>query len=197
MFSICIYLCIFNYLCLYLPTSLSTYLSPIYLLSIFSILSTASARWLRKNSHPSYLNRPCDILLKTQRALWVRESISQFKRDTFPYSKVPSATPVQMLVLFGRIGGVLLWNRLISLSILRASLVAKLVKSLPAAQETRVRLLGREDPLEKAMETHSSILVWKIPWTEESNGLQSVGWQRVRHDWAANFRFTFRIGGVS
>ena len=197
MFSICIYLCIFNYLCLYLPTSLSTYLSPIYLLCIFSILSTAAARWLRKNSHPSYLKRPCDILLKTQRALWVRESISQFKRDTFPYSKVPSATPVQMLVLFGRIGGVLLWNRLISLSILRASLVAQLVKSLPAAQETRVRLLGREDPLEKAMETHSSILVWKIPWTEESNGLQSVGWQRVRHDWAANFRFTFRIGGVS
>ena len=177
MFSICIYLCIFNYLCLYLPTSLSTYLSPIYLLSIFSILSTASARWLRKNSHPSYLNHRWDILLKTQRALWVRESISQFKRDTFPYSKVPSATPVQMLVLFGRIGGVLLWNRLISLSVLRASLVAQLVKSLPAAQETRVRLLGREDPLEKAMETHSSILVWKIPWTEESNGLQSVGWQ--------------------
>ena len=63
------------------------------------------------------------------------------------------------------------------ISMLRASLVAQLVKSLPAAQETRVQSLGREDPLEKAMETHSSILVWKIPWTEESNGLQSVGWQ--------------------
>ena len=197
MFSICIYLCIFNYLCLYLPTNLSTYLSPIYLVSIFSILLTLSARWLRKNSQLSYLNHAWDVLLKTQRPLWVTESISQFKRETFPYSKIPSATPIQMLVLFGRTGGVLLWCRLIPLSMLRASLVAQLVKNLPAAQQTRVRTLGWEDPLEKAMATHSSSLVWKIPWTEESNGLQSMGWQRVGHKWAANFHFTFRIGGVS
>ena len=65
---------------------------------------------------------------------------------------------------------------------LRASLVAQLVKNLPAVQETRVRSLGWEDPLEKEMATHSSILAWKISWTEKSGGLQSMGSQRVRHD---------------
>ena len=54
-------------------------------------------------------------------------------------------------------------------------LVAQLVKNLPAAQETRVRFLGQKDPLEKEMATHSSILAWRIPWTEEPGGLQSVG----------------------
>ena len=57
------------------------------------------------------------------------------------------------------------------------SLVAQSVKSLPAIQETRVRFLGREDPLEKEMATHSSILAWKIPWTEEPGGLWSMGLQ--------------------
>ena len=49
-------------------------------------------------------------------------------------------------------------------------------------QETLVQSLGREDPLEEEMATHSSILAWKIPWTEEPGGLQSMGSQRVRHD---------------
>ena len=62
-------------------------------------------------------------------------------------------------------------------------LVAQTVKSLPAMQETWVQSLGREDLLEKEMATHSSILAWKILWTEESGGLQSTGSQRVRHDW--------------
>ena len=54
------------------------------------------------------------------------------------------------------------------------------VKNLPALQETQVRSLGPEDPLEEEMVTHSSILAWRIPWTEESGGLlQSTGWQRV------------------
>ena len=48
--------------------------------------------------------------------------------------------------------------------------------------ETQVQSLGREDPLEKEMATHSSILAWRIPWTEEPGGLQSMGLQRVRHD---------------
>ena len=56
-----------------------------------------------------------------------------------------------------------------------ASLVAQLVKSLSAMQETRVRFLGWEDPLEKEMATHSSILAWKIPWMEKPGGLQSMG----------------------
>ena len=63
--------------------------------------------------------------------------------------------------------------------LLRASLVAQMVKRLPAMQETRVRFLGREDPLEKEMAIHSSTLAWKIPWTEEPDRLQSMGSQRV------------------
>ena len=57
-----------------------------------------------------------------------------------------------------------------------------MVKILPAMQETQVQSLGREDPLEKEMATHSSILAWKIPWMEEPGGLSSMGSQRVRHD---------------
>ena len=56
------------------------------------------------------------------------------------------------------------------------------VKNPPAKQERRVQSLGREDLLEKEMATHSSILAWEIPWTEEPGGLQSKGLQRVRHD---------------
>ena len=66
----------------------------------------------------------------------------------------------------------------------RASLVAQLVKNLPAVQETQVRSLGGEDPLEKETATHSSILAWKIPWTEEPGRLQSMGLQRAGHDLA-------------
>ena len=68
----------------------------------------------------------------------------------------------------------------------RASLVARMVKNLPAVWETWVRSLGQEDPLEKGMATHSSILAWRIPWTEEPGRLQSMGSQRVRHDWTTN-----------
>ena len=64
--------------------------------------------------------------------------------------------------------------------------VAQTVKNLLAMQETQVWFLGREDPLEKGMPTHSSILAWSIPWTEEPVWLQSVGSQTVRHDWATN-----------
>ena len=61
------------------------------------------------------------------------------------------------------------------------------LKNLPAlqeTQETRVQFLGWEDPLEEEMATHSSILAWKIPWTEEPGGLHCVGLHRVGHDWA-------------
>ena len=63
-----------------------------------------------------------------------------------------------------------------------ASLVAQRLKRLPAMQETRVQSLGGEDPLEKAMAPHSSILAWRIPWTKEPGGLRSMGLQRVGHD---------------
>ena len=58
--------------------------------------------------------------------------------------------------------------------------MAQMVKNLPAVQETQVRFLG-EDPLEKEMATHSSILAWSIPWTEDPGGLQSIGLQKVGH----------------
>ena len=57
-----------------------------------------------------------------------------------------------------------------------------MVKNLPAKQESRVRSLGREDPLEEEMATHSSVLAWEIPWTDEPGGLQSMGSQRLGHD---------------
>ena len=56
----------------------------------------------------------------------------------------------------------------------RDSLVTQMVKNLPAMQEVRVQFLGQEDPLEKEMATHSSILVWEIPWTEDPGGLRSM-----------------------
>ena len=62
--------------------------------------------------------------------------------------------------------------------------IVQLVKNLPAMQEILVRFLGWEDPLEKGMATHSSILAWRISWTEEPGGLQSMGLQRVGHDLA-------------
>ena len=62
-----------------------------------------------------------------------------------------------------------------------ASLMAEVVKNLPAMQETQVRSLGHEDPVEEDMATHSIILAWRIPWTEEPGWLQSMGSRRVRH----------------
>ena len=60
-----------------------------------------------------------------------------------------------------------------------ASLVAQTIKNLPAVQETRIKSLSGEDPLDKGMATHSNILAWRIPWTEESGRLQTMGLQRV------------------
>ena len=60
--------------------------------------------------------------------------------------------------------------------------MVQMVKNPPAIQETWLRSLNQEDPLEKGMATHSSILAWRIPWTEEPGGLQFMGFQRVGHD---------------
>ena len=75
------------------------------------------------------------------------------------------------------------------------SLVAQMVKCLPTMPETWVQSLGQEDLLEKEMATHSSIIAWKIPWMEEPGRLQSMGSQKVRHDWATSHllvQFHFR-----
>ena len=67
-----------------------------------------------------------------------------------------------------------------------SSPVAQMVKNLPTMQETRVWFLDQEDPLEKGLATHSSIFAWRILWTEEPGKLQSMGSQRVGHNWATN-----------
>ena len=76
-----------------------------------------------------------------------------------------------------------------------ASLVTQRLKRLPAMRDTWVRSLGWEDPLEKEMATHSSILAWRIPWTEEPGGLQSTGLQRVGHDWAISLSLSLSFIG--
>ena len=81
----------------------------------------------------------------------------------------PSLSLKMMLIYFGHI-----------------YIVAQMVKHLTTMWETQVRSLGWEDPLEKEMATHSNILAWKIPWTEEHGRLQSMGSQRVGHDWATS-----------
>ena len=88
-------------------------------------------------------------------------------------SNVPSVK-TQSCLWAGIILTHILW---FSIVIDRASLIAQSVKNVPAMQETWVRFLGREEPLEKEMATHSSILAWKIPWTEEPGGLQYMGSQ--------------------
>ena len=91
-----------------------------------------------------------------------------------PFSKIipPSPSPTESKRLFYTSVFLLSWT----------SLVAQTVKRLPTKLETRVRSLCLDDPLEKEMETHSSTLAWKIPWTEEPGRLPSMGSQRVGHD---------------
>ena len=69
-----------------------------------------------------------------------------------------------------------------SYALYRASPVAQTITNPPAMQKTCVRSLGQEDPLQKGMVTHTSVLAWRIPWTEEPGGLQSTGSQKVRHN---------------
>ena len=71
--------------------------------------------------------------------------------------------------------------------------MAQTVKNMPAMQETRVQSLGREDPPEKGMATHTSVLAWRIPWTQEPGRLQFMGSQRVGHDLVTNTVPTFHF----
>ena len=75
-----------------------------------------------------------------------------------------------------------------------AFLVAQTVKNLATTRETWVRSLGWEDPLEEGMATHSSIITWRIPWTEEPGGLQPMGLHRVGHDWATKHSTAWHSG---
>ena len=76
----------------------------------------------------------------------------------------------------------------------RKCLVAQKIKCLPTMQETWVQSLGQENPLEKEMATHSSTVAWKIPWTEEPGRVQSMGSQRVGHDWVSSLHFKKHLG---
>ena len=93
-------------------------------------------------------------------------------------SRVSSSTTVWKYKFFGTQPS--LWSNS------HIHLVTQMVKNLPPMWEIRVWSLGQEDLLEKGMETYSSILAWRIPWTEEPGGLQSTRSQRVRHDWSTN-----------
>ena len=99
------------------------------------------------------------------------------------------------LVLYGILPLIYLWitinhfnyiTTLLTHVVCGLLLVAQTVKNPFAMQETHVGSLGQEDPLEKEMASHSSILAWEIPWTEEPGGLQSMGLQRVGHNWTTN-----------
>ena len=94
---------------------------------------------------------------------------------------------VQICRYFIRSCAELIWHYLFKE---RASLVAQMVKNLPAMQETWVQSLGQEKPPEKGMATHSNILAWGIPWTEEPDGLQSMGLQRIGHNWVTELNWT-------
>ena len=97
------------------------------------------------------------------------------------------------VTMYGKITDTEILEIISVLNILRASLVAQRLKRLPTMRETWVRSLGWEDPLEKEMAIHSSILAWRIPWTEEPGGLQSTGSQRVGHYWATSLHFNILI----
>ena len=103
--------------------------------------------------------------------VWCTQASVEPSKSLFPQSCVTSGSSMVGLMVT---------------SSKRSSLVAQTVKHLPTIRETQVRSLGWEDPLEKETATHSSTLAWKIPWTEEPGRLQSMGSQRVQHDWATS-----------
>ena len=130
-----------------------------------------------------------------------------FSEDDAPSSQNWALLPVSLIMIFFDHNSSLVWSVLIVFSATKkkksryhtifvsdlphlASLVTQMVKSLPAKRETWVQSLGQEDPLEKETATHSSILAREIPWTEEPGRLQSLGSQRVGHNWATNTYLT-------
>ena len=116
-----------------------------------------------------------------------------------PYIRQPTRLPRPWILQARTLEWVAIYNwyqhyvsnfKILYYQVRGASLVAQTVKNLPAMQETCVLSLDWEDPLEKKMANHSSILAWRIPWKEEPDGLQSVGLHRVRHNWTT---YTFTV----
>ena len=163
--------------------------------SVLSLKQEEVTMPLREKGKTNAWPKPCETLggfKETFNSLWWFV-IFFFKRSTF-LSGLNKQRPLGFLhscsVSFP-VGGVIVWATVSSFCISRASLGAQRVKRLAAIQETGVRSLGREDPLEKEMATHSSTLAWKIPDQEEPGGLQSMGLQGLGHDWGTSLSFSF------
>ena len=118
------------------------------------------------------------LQLHSSKASVLQHSAFFMVQLSLPYMTTGKTTALTRQTFVGRVMS-LLFNMLSRLVL--ASLVAQMVKHLPTMQETWVQSLGQEDPLEKEMATHSSILAWRIPWTEEPGRL-TMGLQRVGHD---------------
>ena len=138
-------------------------------LGLPSLLST----WNSNSFYPTYYSQ---VLLGLAQA--ILDFIALTLLRTLPLSLLMIKYPLTRPILF--------------LACYKSSLVAQTVKRLPKMQETQVQSLGWEDPLKNEMATHSSTLAWKIPWTEEPGRLQSMGSQRVRHDWETSLHFTYQ-----
>ena len=121
----------------------------------------------------------------TERTRWLCQQLS------FPLIFTVSCSEILFCSLQGYTKGKTVNSNIIRLRYLRTSLVAQMVKHLPTMRETWVWSLGQEDPLENKMATHSSILAWKIPWTEEPGRLPFTGSQRVEHDWVTSLQDTW------
>ena len=125
--------------------------------------------------------RPPDLRLRVEKVFWFRSmwwSILQMRKPRLNRSELEACAPshsTDSLSLF-------LCGAHVPLAAFLVAVVAQTVERLSAMQETRLRSLGREDPLEKEMAAHCSILAWKIPWTAEPGRLLSMGWQRVGHN---------------
>ena len=124
----------------------------------------------------------------TQMKCWISETLVSLLMATGMLCSIPNVSPLSICrLLFFQSFPIFM-----CLVASGASLVAQRVKHLSAMQETRVRSLGWEDPLEKQVAPHSSILAWKIPWTAEPDRLPSMGSQRVGHDWVTSLHFTWQ-----
>ena len=108
--------------------------------------------------------------------LWHSQNEKKKKKETNTHKKKYLLIDICIMKLYYILHMHTIWN----------SLVVQMIKNLPAMQETPIWSLGQDDPLEKGMATHSSILAWRIPWTEEPGRLQSMGSQRVGLYWATN-----------
>ena len=159
-----------------------------------------TCHWLKGHHKKAYKE-------KLQESMWIKRNITWFSWDCILVigttrtlwrflKKVKIELPSdQAIPLMGASRGNHSWLRqrtlcfTLALFTIATSLVAQTVRHLPTMWETRVQSLGWEDLLEKKMATHSSILAWQIPWMEEPGGLQSMGLQRVGHDWVISLHF--------